>query len=121
MNLIEFLGFIAMLFFLMHSARNKRRKENLDEEDTEELEQAERLRAYLQGVDSDMNDIAAPTSRAQPISIPKPQKVQKESPKWEHQTAKPQQKSIKDKQQHQHKLRLNSSYTPFEGELPPGS
>ncbi len=93
MNLVEFLGFIAMLFFLLHSARNtKRNRVDPDVDDAEEQEQAKRLREFLQGVDTDMKEISAP----KPKSTPKPQSVKREKLQWEHQAAKHLQRSQSD-------------------------
>lgn len=89
MNFIEFIGFLALLLYLAHSARNtKKGKLNPDEIDTEELEQAERLKEFLQGVKSDMKQVAA--ARA---PLPKPQK---ETARWDHSPAKPH-KAYKEK------------------------
>ncbi len=110
MNIIEFAGFIAMLFFLLHSARNTRkRKEQADEEiEPEEMEQAQRLKEFLQGIDSDMKPSPV-ANRRPPKQAPKPQK---EVLKWEHSSANAKQhlKSTKEKQ----KTQQQAHYSPIE-------
>jgi hypothetical protein len=94
-NFIEFAGFIAMLLFLLHSARNTRRRkaEQEDEIEPEELEQAQRLKDFLRGIDSDMKP--SPVVNRQPPK--QPPKPLKEAPKWEHASAKQPMKPTKEK------------------------
>lgn len=94
MNITEFLGFLAMLLFLLISGRNSRGKQVPTEIDRDEIEQAERLKEYLQGVKNDMKYTPAP--------IPIPPKPQKEAPKWEHSSAK-KHKAPKEKHQLAHR------------------
>jgi hypothetical protein len=70
MNFIEFVGFIAMLLFMVNAMRDaKKRRENPEEFEEEEREQAERLKAFLQGVNEDMQGI----SKSRPKKTVKPQ------------------------------------------------
>ncbi|MBA3603132.1 MAG: hypothetical protein H0W50_05725 [Parachlamydiaceae bacterium] len=96
MNVVEFIGFIAMMLFLLHSARNKRQSQQgqSDEIESEEMEQAQRLKEFLQGIDSDMKP--TPVAKQQPRA-PLALRPQKEVPKWEHSSAKQPQKNGKEK------------------------
>jgi hypothetical protein len=81
MNFVEFAGFIAMLLLVLNSMReNKKRRENPEDFEEEEHEQAERLKAFLRGVNDDMQEMptAPPKVQAKPaIRLqPKPAPVQ---------------------------------------------
>ena len=99
MNVVEFIGFIAMMLFLLHSSRNKRRRqeEQSDEIEPEELEQAKRLKEFLQGIDSDMKPKPSPVAQRQQLKVASAPQPKKEAPKWEHSSVKQLQKSGREK------------------------
>jgi hypothetical protein len=109
MNVVEFIGFIAMMLFLLHSSRNKRRRqeEQSDEIEPEELEQAKRLKDFLQGIDSDMKPKPSPVAQRQQLKATPAPQPKKEVPKWEHSSPKQLQKSGREKP---HKPHVETSW-----------
>lgn len=83
MNIIEFLSFIAAMLLMMVSMRQKsKHPQDQDEEgQAEDLEQAERLRAFLQGVNADMQASASNDYSLRPVKSHSRQMPLKEAPK----------------------------------------